>query len=164
MIQRIFLLIFLFIPILDSSALDITEESKKETLKKIQSYDKFEGEWKGRYKIIYVSTNLPDKTEYIDVRINIKGNKILFDIRPKDGGWSGVSRNMQFYYNELLLKIHAVNQGGVWLETFDIVIARESNDKAKLYLMRTINNWAGAVNGVDNIYSVIGEGEIERVK
>lgn len=130
----------------------------------LKSYGDFMGEWEGSYKNVYSTVDLPGESDNaIEVKMIFKGNQLLFDIKPHGSEWHGISRNMSFTTNELMVEIKALNNGGGWIETFNIVISKINKNNANLYLMRTVNNWAIELEDKIKVYSEIGIGQVRRI-
>ncbi|OUR77785.1 hypothetical protein A9Q83_09715 [Alphaproteobacteria bacterium 46_93_T64] len=158
-ILLVFLLISYGPPLAD--AMDIKKRFNQSEID--DAYGQIDGIWTGTYNFVHSTTKLPETNiKSLDVKMIIKGKKLLFNIREVGGDWRGISDHLKILVNNLVVTIHAVNPHKGWLETIDIVIHRETKNSAKLYLQRSVNNWAVEVEGIDRIYSLMAIGNLVR--
>jgi|GEM_PF-2717566 len=143
----------------------VTREEAEEKMAEIASWGTMDGTWEGQYKVVFKPEGGEDPdTEIVNAKVVLSEGKASFYIALPGEELSAVSEGFPFLANELFAKMQIVRSGGAWVESWMIDLSRESENKAKLFLLRTVNNWVGEAPPTGSLFAVVGIGAFTRVE
>lgn len=140
-----------------------TAIEKKAVVDAIKKWKGFEGVWEGDLR--YVAAPKQDwYKQRQSTRLVLEKSVIKVFVRPEGKDWQEVAITYRSYQpDELTLIVFAYGAQGVWTENNIIVLTRRSENEAKVYVQRVVNNWAGkALPGEDLIYGDSRAGNVKR--
>jgi len=143
----------------------VTREEAEARLEEIASWGTMDGTWEGQYKIVFKPEGGEDPdTEIVNAKVVLSEGKASFYIALPGEEFSPVSEGFPFQANELFAKLQVVRSGGAWVESWMVDLSRESKNQAKLFLLRTVNNWAGEAPPTGSVFAVVGIGSFSRAE
>ena len=150
---------------LSVTASAVTREEVVKKMAEIESWGAMNGTWEGQYKIVFKPEGGEDpNTEIVNAKVVLSEGSASFYIALPGEELSAVSEGFPFQANELFAKMQIVRTGGAWVESWMIDLSRESENKAKLFLLRTVNNWVGEPPATGSLFAIVGIGAFTRVE
>jgi hypothetical protein len=123
---------------------EATHAEKKEALETIQKWKSFSGTWEGKlhYTAAPVEAWLKQTTS---VRFVFEDSGVKAYFQSGVRNWQDIAKTYRTLQpDKLTAIIHAYSAEGVWTENRVFVITRTSENVAKVYSQRVVNNWAGS--------------------
>ena len=142
----------------------LTQEDRTRALTAIQGWTGFEGIWDGEIKYVAAPVEAWFKMR-MPFKLVLDGGLAKAYYQTETQRWTELGSTYQVLQpDKLTLVVYAHGAGGVWTEGNVIVLTRRTENTAKVFVQRVVNNWVVPPQPIeDPVFGDTRTGEVERV-
>jgi hypothetical protein len=141
-----------------------TQEDRARALAAIQGWTGFEGIWDGELKYVAAPVEAWFKMR-MPFKLVMDGGLAKAYYQDETQRWTELGSTYQVLQpDKLTLVVYAHSAGGVWTQGNMIVLTRRTENTAKVFVQRVVNNWVvPAQPSEDPVFGDTRTGEAERL-
>lgn len=119
----------------------VSQSDKDQATAAIRNWRGFEGTWEGEMR--YLAAPQKDwLKQRLQLRVVKSANEVKAHFRSGIRDWTELGTTYTWHQpDHLTLVVHAYDAGDVWTENHVLILTRQSEGEAQVYVQRVVNNW-----------------------